>query len=92
MFFPEKTFFEFNHDQTSRPRYRTEQRHGVLAAEFAENARFTGRPIRKNKRQSSISSSDDGIQSTPEGTSGEDLESESISEKGALSLNLFTCL
>lgn len=79
-FVPEKSFFEFNHDQTSRPRYRAEQRH---AAEFSENARLTGRPIRRSKRQSSISSSDDGIQSTPEGTSGEDLESESISEKGA---------
>lgn len=38
------------------------------------------------RRQSSMSSSDDGIQTTPEGTSAEeqDLESESISEKGRL--------
>lgn len=45
------------------------------------------------KRQSSMSSSDDGIQTTPEGTSAEEqeLESESISEKGALESAIRSC-
>ena len=39
---------------------------------------------RIDKRQTSMSSSDDGVQTTPENTSGEDIESEGIPEGGGV--------
>lgn len=72
----------------SRQRLDSSLRNDSLSSDPSDYARPSPpKPHRHRnggKRQSSMSSSDDGIQTTPEGTSAEEqeLESESISEKG----------
>lgn len=58
---------------------------GKMRAEFEGGRRGTNTLRGKlTRRQTSMSSSDDGVQTTPENTSGEEVESEGGMERGIL--------